>query len=200
VAQALPHLVSQLKDPLPHIQDTAAWTIGQAIKFVPHGVVPKEQKQMLTSVLAELLQVLPQGAPHVATKCCWAVSQVRQNVLGWYHRHPLWRLRLIFTRDSYRGTSPRVRVCRGTHVSPSCSVQGPWEENLITQETLLSIRSPLCVWPHHCRAVGKVFVVSPNLLPPKAVLLPSQAGSTTASHQPCPPGRGQLTRRLDGAP
>ena len=78
MAQALPHLVSQLKDPLPHIQDTAAWTIGQAIKFVPHGVVPKEQKQMLTSVLAELLQVRCR-APHVATKCYWAVEQLSEE-------------------------------------------------------------------------------------------------------------------------
>jgi importin subunit beta-1 len=50
VSQALPHLVSQLKDPLPHIQDTAAWTIGQAIKFVPGGVVPKGSTQMLSTV------------------------------------------------------------------------------------------------------------------------------------------------------
>jgi importin subunit beta-1 len=52
VAQALPHLVAQLKDPMPHIQDTAAWTIGQAIKYVPGGVVPKEQPQMLSTVRA----------------------------------------------------------------------------------------------------------------------------------------------------
>jgi hypothetical protein len=40
----------------------------------PERRVPKEQKQMLTSVLAELLQVRCR-APHVATKCYWAVVQ-----------------------------------------------------------------------------------------------------------------------------
>ena len=30
-------------------------------------------------LLAELLHVLPQGAPHVATKCCWAVSSLSEE-------------------------------------------------------------------------------------------------------------------------
>ena len=68
VAQALAHLVSQLKDPLPHIQDTAAWTIGQAIKFVPGGVVPKEQPQMLSTVCAIHAQ-LPSGGVHGWRPC-----------------------------------------------------------------------------------------------------------------------------------
>jgi hypothetical protein len=44
----------------------------------PERRVPKEQKQMLTSVLAELLQVRCR-APHVATKCYWAVEQLSEE-------------------------------------------------------------------------------------------------------------------------
>lgn len=38
ITSALPLLMQQLKDPSSHIKDTTAWTLGQAVKFVPEVV------------------------------------------------------------------------------------------------------------------------------------------------------------------
>jgi len=72
ITSALPLLMQQLKDPSSHIKDTTAWTLGQAVKFVPEVV----NDGNLPQVLSELLQSLADPAPHVAKKVCWCIGYV----------------------------------------------------------------------------------------------------------------------------
>eukprot|EP01114_Cavostelium_apophysatum_P022766 TRINITY_DN834_c0_g1_i1.p1 TRINITY_DN834_c0_g1~~TRINITY_DN834_c0_g1_i1.p1 ORF type:complete len:849 (-),score=280.63 TRINITY_DN834_c0_g1_i1:274-2820(-) len=68
--QAMPILIQHLKDPVEHVKDTTAWTIGRIIQLHPHivtGAVPA-----LLQVLLECIGDVPKVAAHV----CWCIHNL----------------------------------------------------------------------------------------------------------------------------
>lgn len=67
VEQIYPHLVQSMRDPVPRVRDTVAWTLGRIAMFHP-SIVPVSQ---LVPILCEALR----DVPRVAANVCW-VTQV----------------------------------------------------------------------------------------------------------------------------
>jgi len=70
VTQALPVLISHMKDPVLYVKDTTAWTIGRICQLHPQtvgGVLPT-----LVGTLADSLA----DNPRVASNSCWAIHNL----------------------------------------------------------------------------------------------------------------------------
>mmetsp|Transcript_29930 Transcript_29930/g.80044 ORF Transcript_29930/g.80044 Transcript_29930/m.80044 type:complete len:868 (+) Transcript_29930:124-2727(+) len=74
VEQIYPHLVQSMRDPVPRVRDTVAWTLGRIAMFHP-AIVPVKQ---LVPILCEALR----DVPRVAANVCW-VTQVLAEAQEW---------------------------------------------------------------------------------------------------------------------
>ncbi|KAJ1979530.1 karyopherin Kap95 [Dimargaris cristalligena] len=81
IQQALPVLIEMVKDPVVHVQDTTAWTLGRildchitAIQFDVH----------LQPLIAALLGGLSDN-PRIVSNCCWSIMTLAEQLGG---QHP----------------------------------------------------------------------------------------------------------------
>lgn len=75
VVQALPRIVSQLKDESDVVKDTSAWTIGRICQFLPESIDPQNaMPALMTALYASLSDV-----PRVAANVCWAIHNLAEN-------------------------------------------------------------------------------------------------------------------------
>jgi len=73
ISQALPVLLSHMKDPVVYVKDTTAWTLGRVCQLHPHTV---------GGYLTNLVQVLVEAlvdTPRVASNACWALHNLALN-------------------------------------------------------------------------------------------------------------------------
>ena len=71
--EALPFLVTALKDESTHVKDTTAWTIGRVFEFVHNGQHPMVNAQSFSQILQAMMESL-KDVPHVAGKVCWSIQ------------------------------------------------------------------------------------------------------------------------------
>lgn len=75
VEQALPRILSFVRDKNDEVKDTAAWTVGRICDLVPQAV-GKESLKGLMQTAAEALK----AEPRVAAKMCWAIHNLADAV------------------------------------------------------------------------------------------------------------------------
>lgn len=76
VRQALPILLSSMKDPSIQVKDTTAWTLGRICELLTTVFSYEEQ---LTPLLETLISGL-QDSPKVAANCCWAIMNLAEQL------------------------------------------------------------------------------------------------------------------------
>lgn len=76
VAQALPVIVSHMKDESDLVKDTTAWTIGRICHLLPECI---DQKVALPALMQALLGGLS-DVPRVASNVCWAIHNLAENI------------------------------------------------------------------------------------------------------------------------
>lgn len=73
VSQAFPILLNSMKDPMPLIKDTSAWTIGRVCSFVPETI----NDEVLEHLMLTLVNAL-QDVPKVASASAWAIHNLAE--------------------------------------------------------------------------------------------------------------------------
>ncbi|KAJ3081638.1 karyopherin beta [Quaeritorhiza haematococci] len=75
VQQALPVLIEMMKDPVIHVKDTTAWTLGRVCEVLPDAI----KDQDLSGFIAALLFGL-QDTPRVASNCSFAFINLSEQL------------------------------------------------------------------------------------------------------------------------
>ena len=74
VEQAMPTLISSLKDSSVAVRDTTAWTLGRVCELSPEAAINDAHlKPLLENLVASL-----KAEPRVATNVCWALSSLAE--------------------------------------------------------------------------------------------------------------------------
>ncbi|KAI8914839.1 hypothetical protein PhCBS80983_g00772 [Powellomyces hirtus] len=74
-AQALPILISLMKDPSLQVKDTTAWTLGRVCEMLPTYIPP----DCLPLFISAILEGLNEN-PRVAANCSWAIMNIGENL------------------------------------------------------------------------------------------------------------------------
>lgn len=72
ISQAMPVLLAHMKDPVPYVKDTTAWTLGRICNLHPGAV-----EQFIPALVNELLQSLD-DVPRVAANVCWTIHNLSE--------------------------------------------------------------------------------------------------------------------------
>lgn len=76
VAQALPTLIEMMRDPVLHVRDTTAWTLGRITDVLVKTIE-------LDIHLAPLVSALVSGmeeSPRIVSNCCWSVMNLAEQL------------------------------------------------------------------------------------------------------------------------
>lgn len=76
VTQALPMLISMLRDEHVMVKDTTAWTIGRICEMVVSVIQPDVHLHPLVSQLVATLD----DQPRIVSNACWALNQLSENM------------------------------------------------------------------------------------------------------------------------
>ncbi|KAL0092485.1 armadillo-type protein [Phycomyces blakesleeanus] len=76
VNQALPALISMMRDPVVNVKDTVAWTLGRVSELLIDCIKPKEYFHELITALVLGLQ----DNPRIVSNCCWALMSLAEQL------------------------------------------------------------------------------------------------------------------------
>lgn len=77
VSMALPTLISLMQDPVVHIKDTAAWTLGRICEMLVETLKPQELQSIVQAVISGL-----NDSPRVASNCAWCIINLSEQTSG----------------------------------------------------------------------------------------------------------------------
>lgn len=72
IGQAMPLFLAHMKDPVPYVKDTTAWTLGRICNFHPEAV-----EQFIPQLVLVLLDSL-NDVPRVAANVCWTIHNLAE--------------------------------------------------------------------------------------------------------------------------
>lgn len=75
VAQAIAVIIEMMKDPVVHVKDTAAWTLGRICELHPTCIAESVIEVLVSSLLSGL-----EDSTRVAYHCAWALSHLSQHL------------------------------------------------------------------------------------------------------------------------
>ncbi|KAI8646872.1 armadillo-type protein [Parasitella parasitica] len=76
VEQALPALIQMMKDPVVHVKDTVAWTLGRICELLTDCIKPEIHLNDLISALVYGLQ----DNPRIVGNCCWSLMNLAEQL------------------------------------------------------------------------------------------------------------------------
>ncbi|GAA5804019.1 armadillo-type protein [Helicostylum pulchrum] len=76
VDQALPTLIGMMKDPVVHVKDTVAWTLGRICELLIQCIKPEVHMNELVSALVYGLQ----DSPRIVGNCCWSLMNLAEQL------------------------------------------------------------------------------------------------------------------------
>ncbi|CDS08530.1 hypothetical protein LRAMOSA09891 [Lichtheimia ramosa] len=75
VDRALPTLIGMMTDPVVHVKDTVAWTLGRVCELLVDCIKPEVHLQQLITALILGLQ----DNPRIVGNCCWALMNLAEQ-------------------------------------------------------------------------------------------------------------------------
>ncbi|CAH7685795.1 armadillo-type protein [Phakopsora pachyrhizi] len=76
VSQALPTLIEMMRDPSPHVQDTAAWTLGRVTDQLVSTINPETHLEPLITALINGLS----DNTRIVGNCCWGLMNLSEQL------------------------------------------------------------------------------------------------------------------------
>lgn len=127
ITQALPVLLSHMRDPVIYVKDTTAWTIGRICEFHPETVT--NSLQNVITILVEALQ----DSPKVASNACYALHSLAKayegdiekntSALSPYYQGLLEKLFLVTEREDADESNLLPTAYEAVNVLIQCGAQ-----------------------------------------------------------------------------
>ncbi|CAO3686062.1 unnamed protein product [Rhizopus stolonifer] len=76
VERALPTLIQMMRDPVDHVKDTVAWTLGRICELLSDCIKPEVHLNDLISALIFGLQ----NSPRIVGNCCWSLINLAERL------------------------------------------------------------------------------------------------------------------------